>query len=195
MGQTFTVGVAGTLDRIDVLMFRLGGILDPTGNPVMRVFDTTGGLPSGTPLALVSTPENNVPLNVAGMVSFDVSAFAIVVNPGDVLAFSITAASGVGPYFLPTDQGQAIEYNGGAAIAKFGNNPFWTPAAPYSPRNRPGPYFHRSMPTILSMDSMPIRAMRLATNWSCWSRRRASGAHSSSPSCCKHLRKMLFTKA
>ncbi len=31
MGQTFTVGVAGTLDHIDVLMFRLGGIFDPTG--------------------------------------------------------------------------------------------------------------------------------------------------------------------
>ncbi len=124
MGQTFTVGVAGTLDRIDVLMFRLDGFFDPTGNPVMRVFDTAGGLPTETPLALLSIAENNVPLNVAGMVSFDVSAFAIAVNPGDVLAFSITAASGSGPYFLPTDQGQAIEYNGGAAMAKFGNNPW-----------------------------------------------------------------------
>jgi hypothetical protein len=124
MGQTFTVGVAGTLDHIDVLMFRLGGIFDPTGDPVMRIFNTAGGFPNGSPLALVTIPKVNVPLNVAAMVTFDVSSAGIVVNPGDILAFSITAAAGTGPYFLLTDQGQAIEYNGGAGIAKFGANPW-----------------------------------------------------------------------
>lgn len=122
VGQTFTVGVAGTLDHIDVLMFRLGGIFDPTGDPVMRVFNTAAGIPTGAPLALVSIAEANVPFNVAAMVSFDISSAAIAVNPGDILAFSITAASGVGPYFLLSDG--AAGYNGGSAIAKFGANPW-----------------------------------------------------------------------
>ncbi len=124
MGQTFTVGIAGTLDHIDVLMFRLGGIFDPTGNPVMRVFNTSGGLPTGSPLALVSIPEANVPLNAAAMVSFDLSSFGLAANPGSILAFSITAASGTGPYFLLTDQGQSIEYTGGDAVAMYGSNPW-----------------------------------------------------------------------
>ena len=40
-------------------------------------------------------------------------------------------SSGVGPYFLPTDQGSPaeIEYPGGAAIAKFGANP-WQQLSP-----------------------------------------------------------------
>jgi hypothetical protein len=129
MGQTFTVGIAGTLDHIDVLMFRLGSIFDPTGDPLLRVFNTDGGLPTGEPLATVTIPEANVPLNNAAFVSFDVSSAAIEANIGEVLAFSITATSGVGPYFLLTDQGQSIEYAGGAAIAKIGANP-WQPISP-----------------------------------------------------------------
>lgn len=120
VGQTFTVGVAGTLDHIDVLMFRLGGIFDPTGDPVMRVYSVTGGFPSGSPLATTTIPELLVPLNNAAMVSFDLSSAGIAVNPGNILAFSITAASGVGPYFLLTDQGQSIEYAGGQAVISFG---------------------------------------------------------------------------
>ena len=129
MGQTFTVGVAGTLDHIDVLMFRLGSIFDPTGDPLLRVFNTVGGLPTGAPLATVTILEANVPLNNAAFVSFGLSSAAIGVNIGDVLAFSVTATSGVGPYFLPTDQGQSIEYTGGAAIAKYGSSP-WQQISP-----------------------------------------------------------------
>lgn len=129
MGQTFTVGIGGTLDHIDVLMFRLGGIFETTGDPVLSVYNVSGGLPFGSPLATVSIPEINVPYNNAAMVSFDLSAAAISLNVGDILAFSVTASSGVGPYFLLTDQGQPIEYGGGNAIAKFGANP-WQTIAP-----------------------------------------------------------------
>jgi len=124
MGQTFTVGVAGTLDHINVLMFRLGGIFDPTGDPLLRVYNTAGGLPSGSPLATITIPESSVPLNNASMVTFDVSSAGIAVNLGDILAFSVTATSGTGPYFLLTDQGQSIEYSGGDAVAMYGANPW-----------------------------------------------------------------------
>lgn len=124
MGQTFTVGFEGTLHRIDVYMFRLDGIFDPTGVPQLRVYNTAGGLPVGSELLMTSVPKLNVPLNNAAFVSFDVSSFNLAVNPGDMLAFSITASTGTGPYFLPSSQGQAINYTGGTAVAKFGANPW-----------------------------------------------------------------------
>lgn len=131
VGQTFTVGVAGTLDHIDVFMFRLGSIFDPTGDPLLRVFNTSGGLPTGAPLATVIISELLVPLNNAAFVTFDVSSAAVAVNVGELLAFSVTATGGVGPYFLPTDQGSPpeIEYTGGAAVIKFGGNP-WQMTSP-----------------------------------------------------------------
>lgn len=122
VGQTFTVGIAGTLDQIDVRMFRLSGIFDPTGDPILSIYSTSGGLPTGSPLATATVPEASVPLNPVGtpaFVSFDVSAAGLLVNPGDVLAFAIRTTSEVGPYWLITDQGQPIEYAGGAAVSRF----------------------------------------------------------------------------
>jgi hypothetical protein len=130
----FTVGLAGTLHHIDVYMFRLGGIFDPTGDPVSRLYNTLSGLPDGAPLFTATVPEANVPLNNAAFVTFDLSSAGIAVSPGNVLAFAVTGASGTGPYFLPSDQGQAIEYVGGDAIAKFGANPWqsFTPPLDHS---------------------------------------------------------------
>lgn len=124
MGQTFTVGIAGTLARIDVLMFRLGGAFDPAGDPVLRIYNVASGLPTGSPIATFTIPKANVPLNAAAMVPFDVSAASLAVAPGNLLAFSISATAGSGPYFLLTDQGQSIEYTGGEGVAKFGSNPW-----------------------------------------------------------------------
>jgi hypothetical protein len=124
MGQTFTAGIAGTLDHIDVYMFRLTGIFDPTGDPVLRVYQLSAGLPTGAPLATVTVAEALVPVNNAAFVTFDVSGAGIGLNVGTELGFAVTATSGTGPYFLPTDQSQSIEYTGGAAIAKFGANPW-----------------------------------------------------------------------
>jgi hypothetical protein len=121
IGETFTVGVAGTLDHIDVFMFKLNGIFDPTGDPQLQVYNISGGFPTGAALATVTIPENNVPLNNAAFVSFDLSSAAIAANIGTVLAFSLTATAGTGPYFMPNDQGMN-GYTGGAAITKFGSN-------------------------------------------------------------------------
>ena len=67
VGQTFRVGVEGSLARVDVLMFRIGGIFEPTADPILSVYNTSEGLPSGAPLATVSIPKAMVPYNVAAV--------------------------------------------------------------------------------------------------------------------------------
>jgi hypothetical protein len=128
IGQTFTVGIAGTLDHIEVLMFRLGGIFDPTGDPILSVYATSAGLPTGAPLATATVPEANVPFTTAAFVSFDVNSAAIPVGLGDVLAFAISTTSEVGPYFLLThgDTGQPEDYAAGTVVSRF------LPAGPWS---------------------------------------------------------------
>jgi hypothetical protein len=132
VGQTFTVGIAGTLDHIDVRMFRLSGIFDPTGDPILSVYATSSGLPTGSPLTTATVPEGSVPLDPVGtpaFVTFDVSGAGLAVTPGEVLAFAISTTSEVGPYWLITDQGQPIEYAGGAAVSRFPPGP-WSAMSP-----------------------------------------------------------------
>lgn len=133
VGQTFTVGLAGTLVRIDVQMFRLPGIFDPTGDPILKVYNTVGGVPTGDALATVSVPEALVPFNTASFVTFDVSATPLPVKVGDVLAFGVSSTSEVGPYFLLSDGdiGQPEDYAAGAVYTRL-LNPLkaWTQLAP-----------------------------------------------------------------
>jgi hypothetical protein len=126
IGQTFTVGIAGTLDHIEVLMFRLGGIFDPTGDPILSVYATAAGLPTGAPLATSTVPEAIVPFSTAAFVSFDVSSAAIPVGLGDLLAFAISTTSEVGPYFLLTrgDTGQPEDYAAGTVVSRFPPGPW-----------------------------------------------------------------------
>jgi hypothetical protein len=125
VGQTFTVGIAGTLDHVDVLMFRLDGIFDPTGDPILSIYNTSGGVPTGLPLTTATVPEASVPLNAATFVTFDISGASIPVNVGAVLAFSIRTNSSVGPYFLLVDGdlGQPQDYAPGAAVSRILNVP------------------------------------------------------------------------
>ena len=133
LGQTFTVGVTGTLDHIDVLMFRLLDIFDPTGDPRLNLYNTAAGVPTGAALATSLVPEAQVPVNAAGFVTFDLSAAGISVVAGDVLAFGISTLSDPQPYFLPNDvdTGAVDDYGTGAAFRRF-INPVtaWQPLAP-----------------------------------------------------------------
>lgn len=120
MGQTFTVGVGGTLAQIDVLMYRQGDPLDSFGDAVLRVYTTTPQRrPTGEALATVTLPKAQVPSGSAAWVSFDVSGAGIAVNPGDVLAFAVAAASGQGSYTLPiVFNATGVDYAGGAAVRR-----------------------------------------------------------------------------
>ncbi len=120
VAQTFTVGVAGTLDHFEISMFQLGSIFTTTGDPQLSVYSTAGGVPTGVALATVQIPSAQVPLNTAGFVSFDVSASAIPVTVGEVLAFGVFTSSDPGPYFLPDDNdtGASDDYTAGAAYRR-----------------------------------------------------------------------------
>src|SRR6478609_5645476 len=59
LGQTFTVGVTGTLSRIDVQINFPG--FGSTGNAILNVYNTSGGVPTGTSLGTASKTSFLVP--------------------------------------------------------------------------------------------------------------------------------------
>ena len=125
VGQTFTVGISGTLHHVDVLMFRLGGIFDPTDDPIFSLYATSGGVPVGSPLATSSVLEAVVPVSTASFVTFDISSAAIPVIAGDVFAWGIRSNSSIGSYFLLADgdTGQPSDYTDGDAVSRELNPP------------------------------------------------------------------------
>lgn len=124
-GQTFTVGLAGTLAQVDVYLSRFPGTVDDL---VFQLYNTdVNGLPAtqlGTNLTL---PPGAVSTTVPDFEVFDVSSFNVSVSPGDVLAFVITANNPNNSfyYILPFSQTQL--YGGGSPVQRIGTNP-WTPA-------------------------------------------------------------------
>ena len=120
MAQTFTVGIAGTLDHIDVSMFQLGSIFTTSGDPKLSVYNTAAGAPTGAPLTTIQISTTLVPLGSAAFVTFDVSGAAIPVTVGEVLAFGVSTTSDPGPYFMPddTDTGAIDDYTAGAAYRR-----------------------------------------------------------------------------
>jgi hypothetical protein len=117
VGQTFTVGVAGELAQVDVYLARFPFTTD---NLVFRLYNTTSGLPNaqlGTDLTL---PPAAVSTTAADFESFDVSAFNLNVNVGDVLAFSIIS-TGSTSYILPFSETQL--YAGGQPVRRVMNAP------------------------------------------------------------------------
>jgi hypothetical protein len=97
--QTFTVGVSGTLDHIDVRLRKpFPGNVPDTGvvnyNVVLSVHNVTGGI-GGTPDAPVLGSDFVTPSMIGDpplgdYVSFDVSGAGISVTAGDILAFVLT---------------------------------------------------------------------------------------------------------
>jgi hypothetical protein len=119
-GQTFTVGVAGTLAQVDVYVARFSPTTD---NLVFRLYSTTGGVPSaqlGTDLTLAPT---DVSSTTPDFESFDVSAFSVSVNVGDVLAFAVTTSTNFSSfgYILPFSTTQL--YAGGQPVSRVMNAP------------------------------------------------------------------------
>ena len=91
-GQTFTVGVAGTLSGFDVWLQKFDS--PPDADQVLwELQSTASGFPDGTVLASGSIPFSSVPPTVGSdgnFVSVDVLAHGIAVTPGDLLAIVIS---------------------------------------------------------------------------------------------------------
>lgn len=83
--QTFTVGITGILDSIDVYIQRSPQWSDPL---LVHVRPTAGGLPlasDASSLAATSVPGAGIPTS-PGFVSIDLSAANLLVTAGEVLA-------------------------------------------------------------------------------------------------------------
>jgi hypothetical protein len=95
VGQTFTVGVAGTLSRIEVQINRFNNL---GGSAILTVYNTAAGVPT-TSLGTASLSTALIPPTGFAYQSFDVSSFAIPVSIGNMLAFGIKS-SGDSGYFV-----------------------------------------------------------------------------------------------
>ena len=96
LGQTFTVGIAGVLERIDVQLRKTfpGQGPAPDYDIEMTLQSLSGGLPSGTVLASATVDGNTLPaagLAVTPMTMFDISGAGINVSIGDMFAIVLTA--------------------------------------------------------------------------------------------------------
>ena len=115
--QTFTVGLGGILDHVEVYIFNQAV---PPNTPQDLIFElrgTVGGVPDPNTLyATITLPEASVP-TALGWFSIDVSSFQIAVTPGQVLAIVLAQAPGDmhTDYSWVGDNG----YTGGTSYSKF----------------------------------------------------------------------------
>lgn len=105
--QSFTVGLDGDLDRIDVGVSNQGSA---AGGVRFDLMDAGGGA-----LASVQTPITDLPehpyWNYAGLMKFDLSSAGISVASGDLLRFRLTPYDDGGAFIDGIGQS---EYSGGS---------------------------------------------------------------------------------
>jgi hypothetical protein len=113
--QTFTVGIGGTLTRIEVLVYRFPDTA--SGTLVLDVRPTVNGTPvedDTAVLASVAVSVDTLPAYPGAFISFDISAAGVAVTKGDVLA--IVLSSDLPPtaiVYWRGDTGDTLPYPGG----------------------------------------------------------------------------------
>jgi hypothetical protein len=146
LAQTFTVGVDGTLSRIELQLSRPS--FTTSGAVMLNVYNTSGGQPNES-LGTASLPWDAVSPTGYGFQSFDVSSFEIPVQEGDVLAISIKAET----LFFWRSTFNLDPYAGGESMYRVLNSPPgpWTS---FSPSHDYGfqTYVDAMDPTVLSGD-------------------------------------------
>jgi len=113
VGQTFTVGIAGTLARIELL---LGRFPFASGNAQLTVYSTASGFPSAS-LGFISIPAAGVPTASPVYIPIDLTSLNIAVTTNDVLAFGIKN-TGSGPYIMPYVSPPPPTYSGGSGVRR-----------------------------------------------------------------------------
>lgn len=78
LAQTFTAGLSGLLDQVDLFLDDHFGPPSTTGPLTVEIRDTTGGFPGSIVLASASVPESSVPTTPAAFVAVTFAAPATV---------------------------------------------------------------------------------------------------------------------
>ena len=92
-GQTFTVGSAGLLSQVDVLLRRDTGDI---GSLALELWPVVAGGPAGsTPLFSTPIDPSVVPTSSTGYVPINVTAGGLYVSPGDQFAIAVSGTAGL----------------------------------------------------------------------------------------------------
>ena len=113
--QTFTVGVGGVLDSVDVQIFRATAT---TADLLFDIRSTVAGVPIESDVATlisVALPPARVP-TTATFVNVDVSSANIAVSPGDVLAIALRSTTVTPADYSWILQSSGTTYSGGTAF-------------------------------------------------------------------------------
>ena len=125
--QSFTVGTAGLLTGVDLLVFDgtswFGANSPPVSDMTVQIRTVTGGVPSATILASSIVPASNLVPHPNGQFTHVNFPTGITVAPGQVLALTI-AGVGVGCYL---QTGSTATYPAGQAFTKTHAGSPWTP--------------------------------------------------------------------
>jgi hypothetical protein len=118
--QTFTAGLTGGLDRVDLHL--LG--VSVTGPLTVEIRDTSGGLPGSTVLASASVPASSVPTSFS-WIEVDFASPAPVTSGTQYAIVAYTADTGqFGGYRWSAGNGDV--YSGGAGWRSFASPPSTT---------------------------------------------------------------------
>ena len=113
VGQTFTVGVTGTLSQVSVL---LGRFPFASGDARLTIYSTTaGGFPDAS-LGFVTISAAAVPTSPE-YVPVDLTSLNISIAENDVLAFGVKN-TGSGPYLMPSASPPPATYGGGHGVRR-----------------------------------------------------------------------------
>ncbi len=108
MGQTFTAGITGTLDHLEI------GFTS-TGATTWEIWDTTGGMPGGTILGSVTIPDDMS----LGWNNIDLSSEAISINAGSM--YTIVTYFSPGGYEALYSEFDPDSYSAGQLLIDFGS--------------------------------------------------------------------------
>jgi hypothetical protein len=123
LGQTFTAGITGNLDQVDLLLYRAGS----PGNLTVQIRTVSGGVPSNTILSTATVAESSVPVGDPGWVSVPFSVPAIsTAGTQYAIVLSAPGVSSASPLY---GWGTALgnPYAGGDAVTSVDSGANWFP--------------------------------------------------------------------
>jgi hypothetical protein len=126
--ETFTAGISGGLDRVELSLSQIGGGV-PSDPLNVQIRDASGGVPGGTTLASQSVPGSAVPASFAFVpISFTSPAPVVAGTQYSIVTF--TAASIFGPRYAWGNSAATNPYAGGAGfLGASSGTPPWTPTS------------------------------------------------------------------